>query len=65
MEDPSRFERPIKKQNLYTFGTESGKKKVKKDRKVVSACLVKDFFGRYRRGIVLPINFYSTFTISC
>ena len=45
VENPSRFERPIKKQKMYTFATESGRKKVKKEGKVVSACLIRDLFG--------------------
>ena len=34
VEYPSRFERPIKKQKIYTFAAESGKKKVKKMEKL-------------------------------
>ena len=30
---------------MYTFATESGKKKVKRDGKVVSACLIRDLLG--------------------
>ena len=45
VENPSRFEKPIKKQKMYTFATESGKKKVKKEGKVVSTCLIRDLFG--------------------
>ena len=41
VENPSRFERPIKN----TVATESGKKKVNKDGKVISACLIRDLLG--------------------
>ena len=34
VEYPSRFERPIKKQKIYTFAAESGKKKVKRMEKL-------------------------------
>ena len=43
--DSLRFEKPIKRQTLHTFATESGKHKVKKDGKVVAACLIRDLFG--------------------
>ena len=45
VEDPPRFDRPIKKHKMYTFATEPGKKKVLKNGKVVSACLIRDLFG--------------------
>ena len=45
IEDASRFENPITKQRLLTFSTESGRRNVKKDGKLVSACLIRDLFG--------------------
>ena len=42
----SRFERPIKRQKIATFATETELRKLKsKDGKVVAACLMRDLFG--------------------
>ena len=44
--DPQRFEKPIKRQKLETFATESGKHKIKgKDGKTIAACYMRDLFG--------------------
>ena len=46
IEDPSRFERRIQQEKVYTFASEVGKRKLQgSDGKVVAACLVRDLFG--------------------
>ena len=43
---PERFEQRIKRQNLHTFATEGGKKKLtSKDGKLEETCLIRDLFG--------------------
>ena len=47
IENPKRFTEAIKKQKIYNFAAEAGKKKIhdKKDGKLVETCLVRDLFG--------------------
>ena len=45
-DDPSRFEKPIKKQKLNTFAAEIGRRKLSgSNGKLIAACLVRDIFG--------------------
>ena len=51
--DLSRFDRPIKRQKIAIFATETGLRKLKsKDGKVVAACHLRDLFGKVRKGKV-------------
>ena len=46
IEDPSRFNKPTKRQTIYSFATEAGTKNIKLgDGKIISACLIRDLFG--------------------
>ena len=46
IEDPTRFNKSIKPQTIYSFPTEAGTKNIKVgDGKNISACLVRDLFG--------------------
>ena len=46
IEDPTRFNKSIKRQTIYSFATEAGTKNIKVgDGKNISACLVRDLFG--------------------
>ena len=46
-QDSQQFEKPIKRQKIISFATETGKQKIAvSDGKVLSACLMRDLFGR-------------------
>ena len=46
IEHPTRFNKSIKRQTIYSFATEAGTKNIKVgDGKNISACLVRDLFG--------------------
>ena len=46
VEDPKRFERPIRRVKLHTFGNEGGKYKIRgKDNKLVAVSMMRDLFG--------------------
>ena len=46
IEDPTRFNKSIKRQTIYSFPTEAGTKNIKVgDGKNISACLIRDLFG--------------------
>ena len=45
-QDSQQFEKPIKRQKIISFATETGKQKIiESNRKVLSACLMHDLFG--------------------
>ena len=58
IESPERFEKPIKRQTLHTFATESGRKKLEtKDGKLMATCLLRDLLEvscsfLYRRKLI-------------
>ena len=46
IEDPTRFNKSIKRQTIHSFATEGGTKNIKVgDGKTISACLIRDLFG--------------------
>ena len=46
IEDPTRFNKSIKRQTIHSFATEGGTKNIKVgDCKIISACLIRDLFS--------------------
>ena len=46
IEDPTRFNKSIKRQTIHSFATEGGTKNIKVGNgKIISACLIRDLFG--------------------
>ena len=46
IEDPTRFNKSIKRQTIHSFATNGGTKNIKVgDGKIISACLIRDLFG--------------------
>ena len=56
IEDPTRINKSIKRQTIYLFATEAGTKNIKvSDGKIISACLIRDFFSSDKSSVISTI----------